>query len=95
MKPIAEPVRATIDKVIRHELEDTVVADLCVTDETDHDGIAYLRVEIVFDDAQGRLDPQKVKTLGRLSREPLEDIGEPRFPVFSFKSLAEHHGAAA
>lgn len=95
MKSIAEPVRATIDKVIRHEPGDTVVADLRVTDETDHDGIAFLRIEIVFDNAHGRLDPQRVKTLGRLLREPLEDIGEPRFPVFSFKSLAEHQGAAA
>lgn len=95
MKPIAEPVRTTIDKVIRHELGDTVVADLRVTGETDHDGISYLRIEIVFDDARGRLDPRKVKTLGRLLRGPLEDIGEPRFPVFSFKSIAEHKGAAA
>ncbi len=78
MKPIAEPVRATIDKVVRHDLGDAVVADLRVTDDTDHDGIAYLRVVIVFDDAHGRLDPQKVKSLSRLLREPLEDIGEPR-----------------
>lgn len=95
MNAVAKPVREVVESVIRRELGDTVVASLRVTDEIDHDGVAFLRVEIVFDDAHGRLDPQKVKSLSRLLREPLEDLGEPRFPVFSFKSLAEHHGAAA
>ncbi|MCC5976988.1 MAG: hypothetical protein JJU21_02900 [Salinarimonas sp.] len=95
MNTIAKPVRDAVESVVRRELGDAVVAALHVTDEIDHDGIAFLRVEIVFDEAHGRLDPQKIKSLSRLLREPLEDLGEPRFPVFSFKSIAEHQGAAA
>ncbi len=95
MGAVPETVRGVVESVVRRELGEAVVAGLLVTDEIDHDGVAFLRVEIVFDTANGRLDPQKVKSLSRLLREPLEDLGESRFPVFSFKSIAEHQGAAA
>ncbi|WP_366653665.1 hypothetical protein [Fodinicurvata sp. EGI_FJ10296] len=92
---VEKPVIDEIRRVVQSELSDVFHLDVFVRGEYDHNGDPFLRVEFVFDPRNGPLNPQKVKSLGRHVGEALQDLNEDRFPVFSFKTLAEQTGETA
>lgn len=95
MNDVTQAVTDEVRRVIQDELRDARLVDVSITDEIDHDGDPFLRVEVVFDSENTPLDPQKVKGLGRHLREPMRRLNERRFLVFSFKTAAEQAGEAA
>lgn len=88
-------VKKTIAAVFLKEFAPAKLEDISVTLEHDHDGDEILRVRIVFDSINGRLDPLKRKGLVRHLRAPLAEIDEHRFPVVSVRTKEEQQGEAA
>lgn len=85
-----------IRKIVEDELAPAKITNLFVEPDEDHDGDPILRIKIVFEVEEGHeLDSRKVIGLARHLREPLENLGEARFPVFNFETTGEHAGAAA
>ena len=81
--------------VVRRQLRPARIVDLNVVEAEDADGDPILRVEVVFSIEGDRLDPEKVLGLTRHLREPLKELNEERFPVFSFITEDEVSGATA
>lgn len=92
---MAQSLRDTIFRIVSEELAPATIVDLEVSHDSDHDGDPILRIEIVFDTKNGRLDSDKILGLGRHLREPLLAQKETGFPIFSFMTPEERTGAAA
>lgn len=94
MKVSKETLEA-IHTVVAEELGNVRILAVNVQEDLDHDGDPVLRVEVVCEAIEGRLNAKKVVGLARHLREPLAMLKETRFPVFTFKTGDEYHGQAA
>lgn len=85
-----------VNRVVREQLAPAQIVDLTVKEAEDADGDPILRIDVVFEAAEGRLDPKKVLGLIRNLRNPLADEGgSERFPVVYFTTADEASEAAA
>ena len=85
----------TIKRIVKLQLAPARVIEVLVKEDIDFEGEEILRVEVTFEVEGDRLDPEKVVGLARHLREPLEELHEDRFPVFTFMKPGELDGAAA
>ncbi len=90
-----EKVAETIRSVVEKQLAPAEVTEIVLEGDLDHDGDPILRVQIVFEAEDDRLDPAKVKGLTRHLREPLDNFANVGFPVLNFTSKHEVPPAAA
>jgi len=93
--PHIEKTLGVVRAVVEEQLAPAKVIDVIVDEDLDSTGKSILRIEVVFEVEEGKLDPAKVVGLARHLREPLEALKEDRFPVFTFVKPEELDGAAA
>ena len=84
-----------VKRVVQEQLAPAQIIGLTVEEAEDADGDPILRIEVIFEVAENRLDPEKVLGLIRHVRKPLTELGADRFPVFSFMTADEAADAAA
>lgn len=77
-------IESSIASVLRSQFPQVEILQVHVDEGHDHDDLPYLRVEIVFETKEKRLEPAKVKGLIRHIRTQLAKIEEERFPVLTF-----------
>lgn len=80
---VSTVVSPVVDRVLRAKLPSSKVKSVAVRPERDHDGEEILRVR-VFVEEGSRLEPQELKSLIRHTRDALAEVGEERFPIFTF-----------
>lgn len=90
-----EKTLQVVRKVVEEQLAPVRIIDVTVDEDFDQSGDRILRVAIVVERGDNKLDPVKVMGLARHLREPLERIEEDRFPVFTFLRPGETNGAVA
>lgn len=76
-------VSPVVERVLRANLPSSRVKSVAVRPERDHDGDEILRVRVLVEDGS-RLEPQELKSLIRHTRDALAEVGEERFPMFTF-----------
>ncbi len=94
-KRLGSLVTKTIRKIVSEELYPARVVSLDVHEDEDYTGEPVLRVQVVVELDGGRLNPRKVAGLHRHLRDPLGELHEERFPIFTFMTPDECNGAAA
>ena len=94
MTDISKTVEVVRD-VVEKQLAPATVLDVNIEEDFDHMGDPILRITVTFEVEGDKLIPEKVISLARHLREPLERIKEDRFPVFTFLKPGEMDGAAA
>ena len=82
-----------ITPVLKKQLAPARVLDVRVDEGFDADGDPILRIQVVYEAEQDRLDPHKVVSLIRHLRGPLNKEGSEHFPVLSFMTEEEAHAA--
>ncbi len=87
-------ITAIHDVVVR-ELEPARIARVDVARDLDHDGDPILRIKIVFEADNDRLNPTAVRGLIRHLREALTPLDVNEFPMFNFATVKEDAAAAA
>ncbi|MDT8276687.1 hypothetical protein [Roseomonas mucosa] len=75
--------RIVVDTVRGHLAFDGLKS-VVVESEEDIDGDAILRVSIVLDEKNEKLDPRKMLALVRHIRASLTEVNESRFPLVSY-----------
>lgn len=90
----SDEVSAVIRRVVVDQLAPAQVVDLFVTKAEDSDGDPIFNIVVVFKAEDDRLDPERVLGLTRHLREPLHELGEYRFPIWSFMTSEEADAAA-
>ena len=75
--------------MIQGQLAPARIVDLTAVEAEDADGDPILRIMVVFEAEDDRLDPKKVLGLVRHLREPLKELIADRFPILSFMTSAE------
>jgi hypothetical protein len=94
-KVIDQSLIEAIRDVLVRELDPARIERLDVVRDVDHDGDPVLRIKIVFEAKNDRLNPLAVKGLARHLREPLEALHVDAFPMFSFATVKEDQAEAA
>lgn len=96
MTKVTDPALiGAIHDVIVRELDPARIERVDVARDLDHDGDPILRIKIVFEAINDRLNPRAVKGLARHLREPLEALKVEEFPMFSFATVKEDKAEAA
>ena len=78
-----------VKRVVQEQLAPAQIVELTVEEAEDADGDPILRIKVVYEVAEDRLDPEKVLGLVRHLRPPLDKLGTDRFPVLSFITSKE------
>lgn len=86
---------AMVQRIVVEQLNPARIERVDVEHDVDHDGDPILRIKIVFDAEDDRLDPRSVRGLARHLREPLEELRVEEFPMFSFATVKEDQSATA
>ena len=92
---MSDKLTNVVREVVERQLAPATILSVSVDDDIDHDGDPVLRVVVVFESEGSDLDPNRVLGLVRHLREPLKELQELRFPIFSFMTSGEIDGAAA
>ena len=93
--PHEEERQEIIERVVKERFAPARIVKVMVEEDLDHDGDEILRVRIVFEAEDDKLDTDKVLGLIGLLRRGLEKIKEERFPIPYFMTLDEFKDAAA
>ena len=93
--PHEEKRQEIIEQVVTEQLAPAHIVKVMVEEDLDHDGDEILRVRIVFEAEDDKLDTDKVLGLIRHLERGLEKIKEERFPIPYFMTLDEFNDAAA
>lgn len=88
-------ISETIKSVVERELYPARIEGVFVEEDVDFDGDDILKITVVFAAEGRRPDPDKVISLPRHLREPLERLREDRFPMFTFMTPGDLDGEAA
>ncbi len=92
---MSDQLTKVVTSVVEEQLAPVRIVSVSVEEDIDHDGDPVLRVSVVFESEDEDLDPDRVLGLVRHLREPLKELQEARFPIFSFMTPDEVDGAAA
>ena len=82
-------------QIVKDQLAPARIAHIGFEYDEDHDGDLVLRVTVVLEEEQGRLEPQSVLGLPRHLRDPMEELHINGYPVISFMKPSDIDGAAA
>jgi hypothetical protein len=94
-KVIDQTLFSAIHDVIVRELRPARIVRVDVARDLDHDGDPILRIKIVFEAENDRLNPTAVRGLIRNLREALIPLDVNEFPMFNFATVKEDAAAAA
>ncbi|MGQ0566322.1 MAG: hypothetical protein ACT4OK_14800 [Gemmobacter sp.] len=72
-----------VSTVLKARLPSSQVKSVVIRPDRDHDGEEILRVRVLVEEGS-RLEPQELKSLIRHTRDALAEVGEERFPMFTF-----------
>ncbi|CAM4371866.1 hypothetical protein [Palleronia rufa] len=92
---MTEDLRTVIRRTVEAELAPARILDVHVQEDVDHDGDPILRISVVFEAKDDRLDPRGMVGLARHLRDPLERLRVEAFPVFRFLTARDAAGEAA
>jgi hypothetical protein len=96
MTKVTDPTLiSAIRDVIVRELDPARIARVDVARDVDHDGDPILRIKIVFEAENDRLNPAAVGGLIRHLRAALAPLDVTEFPLFNFATVKEDAAAAA
>ncbi|MDE0079516.1 MAG: hypothetical protein OXO50_18495 [Caldilineaceae bacterium] len=84
-----------VKQVVQQQLAPARIIGLTVEESEDADGDPILRIKVIFEAKEDRLDPERVLGLIRHLRKSLNELGSNRFPVFSFMTSEEAEDATA
>lgn len=84
-----ENIDEILKKVAQKQLAPARIIDLESERAKDHDGDPILRIRVVYEAKDDRLEPKKVLGLFRCLRQPLREIDADLFPIFTFMSEEE------
>ena len=79
-----ENIDETLKRIVQHELAPAKIVDLHSEEAEDADGDPILRIMVIYEAEQNRLDPYKVLGLVEHLRVPLRTLPVDRFPILSF-----------
>lgn len=92
--PHEEKRQEIIEQVVTEQLAPARIVKVMVEEDLDHDGDEILRVRIVFEAEDDKLDTDKVLELAGHLIRALEEISEERFPIPYFITPEEQDHAA-
>jgi len=96
MTEVSRETLETISDVVIRQLDLVRIVRVEARHDVDWEGDRILRIYIVFDSENGRLNnPKAVRSLGRHLRNALEKIGVDDFPMFNFATVEEDRTEAA
>jgi hypothetical protein len=96
MTKVTDPVLTkAIHDVIVRELDPARIDRVDVARDLDHDGDPILRIKIVFEAENDRLNPTAVRGLIRHLRAALIPLDVTEFPMFNFATVKEDAAEAA
>lgn len=78
-----------VEAVVRRQFSDAVIHAVAVKPDLDHDGDAILRVTVVVQDDNERLDPEKVLDASGSIWSALDEAGIESFPIVSYMTKAD------
>ena len=81
-----------VEAVIRRQFSDATIHSVTVKPDVDHDGDAILRVTVVVQDDNERLDPEKVVGTLSLLWSELGDARIESFPIVSYMTKSDAAG---
>ena len=84
-----------VARVVQEQLAPAQTIDLTAEEAEHADGEPVLRIAVIFEADEDRLDPERVLGSNRHLRAPLGKLGSNRFPVFSFMTSEEAADSAA
>jgi len=90
-----EDLKKIISDVFKAEFDTAELVSVSVEPDFDQDGDEVIQLRFVFHTEDGRLDARKVKSLVRHLREPMQKLGENRFPILRFITQEEFENEAA
>ncbi|MCY4101124.1 MAG: hypothetical protein OXF46_09415 [Rhodobacteraceae bacterium] len=78
-----------LKKIVENELKPATIVRLKSEKAEDHDGDPIMRIRVVYEAKNNRLDPNKTLKLSRILCEKLSNIFAERYPVFYFLTKEE------
>ena len=84
-----QAVREIVESVLMSRFHDIDISSIEITPDVDEDGDPVLIVTVVFSAEEKRLDATETSGLVRRILPKMEEIGETRFPIFSFIAKSE------
>lgn len=85
-----ETVASIVEEVLTQRFEGEFVFEpIVVKPDVDEYGDDYLRILVIFDGDQGRLDPSWTSTMIRRIRPQMNKAGIPQFPNISYIEKSE------
>ena len=92
MQPSVQEPAKSIEDVVRAHFDQIDIKSVLVREDNDHDGDPILRVYVVVDLRDQKIDGSRLKGLVRHVRSALTLQNETRFPVFTFMTPQENEG---
>ncbi|MDE2760138.1 MAG: hypothetical protein OXH90_07570 [Paracoccaceae bacterium] len=84
-----EKIDNKLKKIVQEQLEPATIVRLQSEKAEDHDGDPIMRIRVVYEAENNRLDPNKALGLSRILSEKLSKIFTERYPVFYFLTQEE------
>jgi len=84
-----QAVHDIIKSVLEDRFRNVNILSINVMPDIDEHGDQVLFVTVVFDGEKKRLDTKETSSLARRVLPRMEEIGDDRFPIFSFIAKSE------
>lgn len=78
-----------LKSIVEDELKPAKIVRLESEKSNDHDGNPIMRIKMVYEADNNRLDPNKTLRLSRILSNKLRKIFAARYPVFYFRTKEE------
>ena len=90
MTPDLLSLRDALLPVSRRRTQRAQVKDIVLQDDLDHDGDPILRILVIIAGSRSHLNPVQTLETTRRIRQDLLERNDPRFPVVTYISEADH-----
>lgn len=87
--PSERAVYNVVKSVLKSRFHDMDITSIEINPDVDEDGEQVLIVRVIFSAKEKRLDAKEASGLVRRILPKMEEIGEKRFPIFSFIAKSE------
>ena len=84
-----QAVYDVVESVLKSRFRDIDITSIDINPDVDEDGEPVLAVRVIFSAHEKRLDAGEASGLVRHILPKMEEIGENRFPIFSFIAKSE------
>lgn len=85
----AESRNKALKRILQDELKPAKIVSLKSEKAEDHDGDPIIRIRVVYEAENNRLDPNKTLGLSRILSNKLRETFEKSYPVFYFLTKEE------